>query len=115
VRKPSHPTRTKARARARAQDTANGVISVTERYAKPEFGSGISNEEDEDLNENQALEHDQDDEDDELLDPYTEGEEKEDEQKKRILYYPTHTSRTRSPDSVNSTASSHTARTRSAP
>jgi hypothetical protein len=60
----------------RAQDTANGVISVTERYAKPEFGSGSSNEEDEDLHENQALEHDQDDEDDELLDPYTEDEEK---------------------------------------
>jgi hypothetical protein len=90
--------------------------SVTERYSEPESGFGSEDEEDEEVDEEQALEVDDEDEDKEVYDPYTDEEEEEEE---ALSDAPgsrsSYTSRACSPDSLNSTASSRTARPRSAP
>jgi hypothetical protein len=73
--------------------------SVTERYSEPESGFGSSDEEDGEVEEEQALDVDDEDEDEE-----------EDALSDASGSRPSHTSRARSPDSLNSTASSRTAR-----
>jgi hypothetical protein len=95
------------KATARAPVTVKGVItqtspSVTERYS--EFESGLEGSDDVDAGDK--------DEDKEVPDLCTEDEEEEEEQVKRVLsdtFSPrsSHTSRSRSPNSLNSTASSH--------
>jgi hypothetical protein len=89
--------------------------SVTERYSEPESGFGSSDEEDEEADEEQALDVDNEDEDEEVHDPYTDEEEDEEVLSDASGSRSSHTSRARSPDSLNSTASSRTARPRSAP
>jgi hypothetical protein len=89
--------------------------SVTERYSEPESGFGSSDEEDEEVDEEQAPDVEEEDEDEEVHDPYTDEEQDEEVLSDASSLRSSHTSRARSPDSLNSTASSRTARPRSAP
>jgi hypothetical protein len=118
----SHTENTSASHKGKGKSSGHGqrgdlssFPSVTERYSEPESGFGSSDEEDEEVDEEQALEFDDEDKDEEVHDPYTDEEEDEEVLSDASGSRSSHTSRARSPDPVNSTASSRTARSQSAP